>query len=250
MDGVNVKNVLGIAYYAAHIAAGTLRLIFEMGTYSLLEAGSKAWTIPAGCLVLLALDLSGRISLRGSVQKKIAAWVFPALCGWMEVLIWEKEKPFRAVPAICAGAASLLLLAGYVLLRTENGEASLTQAAAMLAQGNSLAAAGVGWLLLMADAVLFIATFGLVVSLIIGGLIASRNSLLDYGGLRGILLGLLLLYGFRVLWYIRGFSLAEQVEPELDTGSLRVALFFPIWGGWEARKLIRRIQMLGVKSYD
>lgn len=247
---MNVGNVLGITYYAAHIAAGTLRLIFEMGTASLLKAGSKAWTIPAGCLVLLALDLSGRISLRGSGQKMIAAWTLPALCGWMEVLIWEEKEPFRAAPAICAGAVSLLLLAGYALLRTESGEASLTQAAAMLAQGNSLAAAGVTWLLLMAGAVCFMATFGLLFSLIIGGLIASRNSLLDYGGLKGILLGLLLLYGFRVLWYIRGLRLAKQMEPELDTGNLRAALFFPIWGGREARKLIRRIQLLGVKHYD
>ncbi len=243
MDGVNVKNVLGIVYCAAHIAAGILRLIFEMGTKSFLEAGSKVWAIPAGCLVLLALDLSGRVSLRGNVQKKVAAWAFPALCGWMEVLIWEEKEPFRAAPAICAGAVSLLLLVGYALLRTENGEASLTQAAAMLAQGNSLAAVGVNWLLLMAGAVFLMATFGLVFSLIIGGLIASRNSLLDYGGLKGVLLGLLLLYGFRVLWYIRGFCLAEHVEPELDTGSLRVALFFPIWGGREARKLIRQIQL-------
>ncbi len=250
MEGKNVKTVLWLVYYAAHTAAVTLSLIFEMVTYRLLKTGPTVWIVPIGCLVLLALDLSGRISLKGSVQKKITAWAFPALCGWVESLLWGEKEPFRAAPAICGCAACLLLLAGYVLLRTEKAEASLPQAAVMLVQGNSLAAAGVAWLLLIAGAVIFSATFGLVFSLIVGGLIATRNSLLDYGGLKGILLGLVLLYIFRVLWYIRGLCLAEQAEPELDTEGLRAALFFPIWGGREAKKLMKQIQLLGVKHYD
>lgn len=249
MGSVNVKNILGIIYYAAHTTAGALSLVFEMGTYDLLKAGPKVWIVPAGGLVLLALDLSGRVSLRGSAQKMTAALALPVLCGWMESLIWEEEEPLRATPAVYGCAVSLLLLAGYVLLRTEKAETPLKQAAAMLVQGNSLAVVGAVWLLLMASAVLFMATFGVIISLIVGGLIASRNDLLDYGGLKGILLGLLLLYGVRVLWYLRGFLLAEQAEPELDFGNLSIALFFPVWGGREARKLTRQIRLLGVKHY-
>ncbi len=245
-----MKNILWLVYYAAHTAAVTLSLFFEMVTYMLLKAGPTVWIVPIGCLVLLALDLSGRISLKGSARKKITAWAFPALCGWIESLIREEKEPLCAAPAVCGCAVSLLLLAGYVLLRTEKAEVPLSQAAAMLVQGNSLAAAGVAWLLLMAAAVIFAAAFGLVVSLIVGGLIASRNSLLDYGGLKGVLLGLALLYGFRVLWYIRGLCLAEQAEPELDTEGLRAALFFPVWGSREAKKLVKQIQLLGVKHYD
>jgi len=247
---MNVENLLGIVYYAAHTAAVVLSLIFEMGTDRLLKAGPRAWIIPVGCLALLTLDLSGRISLRGSVQKKIAARAFPALCGWMEVLVREEKGPFLAAPAICGCAVSLFLLSGYILLRREKAGTPLIQAEAMLVQGDLLAAAEVAWLRLMTGAVILMATFGSVVSLIVGGLIAERNSLLDYSGLKGILLGLLLLYGARVFWYIRGLCLAKQVGLELDLGSLHIALFFPVWGSREARKLIRQIQMLGVEHYD
>lgn len=242
------ENLLWIVYAAAHTAAGTLWLVLETAAVKAQQAGILAWGVPGVCLALLVLDLTGRGRL-GGTARLTAACALPALCGELEVLAVEQDQVFSAAPAVWGCALSLLLLAGYTLLRDrEPEEEALSQAASLLARGSAMGTAGKIWLRLLAGLVLFMATFGFLISLIVGSLMAMKNTLLDYSGVKGILVGLLILYVMQVLWYSRALRLVEAADPGLDTERLGVARFVPLWGGRQAWKLYRQLQLRGVKA--
>lgn len=246
---MNVGNLLWIFYFAAHTAAGIVYLIFGMVIYGIWETGPWAWAIPAGCLALLVLDLTGRLSLRGSGAKLLASLALPVLCGCVELLLWDDSMVSYAAPAVRGYLLALPLLAGYVLLREEKTELPLSRAKRLLLQGNNVSVVIAVWLLLSAGLVLFMATFGLPVSLFVGWLISSRNGFLDYGWVKGSLTGLLILYLFQCLWYWRGTRLARKENPALDDGFPLIALLIPVWNMVQVQKLARALQMQGVKDF-
>lgn len=242
---MNWANLLWIFYFAAHTAAGILYLLLGMVMYGVREAGLWNWTVPGVCLVLLVMDLTGRISLRGSAAKTLAALFLPLLCGYVELLFWDGYGLDGATPAAVAWVFAKLLLAAYVLLREEKPKSPEV----LLERGSAMGVAGAVWLVGMAGAVLFMASFGLPVSLLVGGLISSRNSLLDYCGVKGILSGLLALYVLQCLWYCRGARLVQGDELERNDSIPLISLFIPFWNQAQARKLARLLQMRGVKGY-
>ena len=102
-------------YAAAHTAAAIFDEVLELEMIGIRQAGPWAWVVPGVCLILLTLDLTGRLSLRGSGGKMLAALVLPLLCSCGEVLLWDDHIPERTAPAVCACVCSLLLLAAYLL---------------------------------------------------------------------------------------------------------------------------------------
>lgn len=238
---MNVVNLvtffISLLYYAAHTAAGCIYMLFGMVRYGVELLGPAVWAIPAVCGVLLVLDLTGRLSLRGSFAKTMAALALPALLGWGELLAVEDDWRF---PGDRSWLAALLLLVVYVLLRKERGE-GLDQAMNLLEQGSFLGIALLVWLIMLAGAVVFMATFGFLITVFIGALIAEQNSLLDYGGVKGILTGLLALYLLQCWWYWRGVRQARRHAPELRVNWL--AQLIPLWNFAQARRLELQIRL-------
>lgn len=245
---MNWGNLVWIPCAAAHTAAATFSTFLEIDLIKIQRSGPWAWAVPGVCLILLALDLTGWLSLRGSGGKTLAALAFPLLCSCGETLILDEYVLDTAAPAVWVWVFSLLLLAGYALLGVEKSGAPLDRAEALLEHGSTLGVIIAVWLALMAGAVLFMSTVGLLLSLIVGGLISTRNGLLDYGGVKGLLLGLLALYILQCLWYWRGARLARAADPELDSGFPLIALFVPAWNQVQARRLARRLQLRDVKD--
>ena len=245
---MNWSNLLWIPYTAAHTAAAIFDMVLEMELIKIRQSGPWAWAAAGVCLVLLALDLTGRLSLRGSGGKTLAALAFPLLCSCGEVLLWDQHIPERSALQVWAWVFSLLLLAGYALLGREKGAPPLSEEEVLLEWGSTLGVAITAWLALMAGAVVFMSTAGLLLSIIVGGLISTRNGLLDYGGIKGLLLGLLGLYLLQSLWYCKGARLARRDVPELEGGFPLIVLFVPVWNQVRARRLARQLQMRDVKD--
>lgn len=231
---MNWGNLLWIPCAAAHTAAATFSTFLEIDLIQIQRSGPWAWAVPGVCLTLLALDLTGRLSLRGSGGKTLAALAFPVLCSCGEALILD-EYVLDAVPAVWAWVFSLLLLAGYALLGREKSDAPRNKAETLLEQGSMLGVIVAVWLALMAGVVLFMSTVGLLLSLIVGGLISTRNGLLDYGGIKGLLLGLLGIHLAQALTFRRGLRLAEEEAPGQAGRWSPVLLWIPavnlIWAG-------------------
>lgn len=158
------------------------------------------------------------------------------------------DYPKPIAPVVWALVFSLLLLAGYALLGEKKSGAPLDKAEILLERGSTLGVATTAWLGLLAGAVLLIATFGLLLSLIVGGIMSTRDTLLDYGGMKGLLLGLLALDILQCLWYWRGARLARAADPGLDSGFFLIALFVPVWNQDRARRRARRLQLRDVKD--
>ena len=133
---MNWSNLFWIFYAAAHTAAAIFDEVLELEMIGIRQAGPWAWVVPGVCLILLTLDLTGRLSLRGSGGKMLAALVLPLLCSCGEVLLWDDHIPERTAPAVCACVCSLLLLAAYALLRREEPKNPLAEAEALLEQGS------------------------------------------------------------------------------------------------------------------
>ena len=96
---MNWGNLLWILYAAAHTAAATFSTFLEIDLIRIQRSGLWAWAVPGVCLTLLALDLTGWLSLRGSGGKMLAALAFPLLCSCGEVLILD-EYVLDAAPAV------------------------------------------------------------------------------------------------------------------------------------------------------
>ena len=231
---MNWGNLLWIPYAAAHTAAATFSTFLEIDLIGIQRSGLWAWAVPGVCLTLLALDLTGRLTLRRSGGKMLAALAFPLLCSCGEMLIWD-EYVLDAPPAVWAWVFSPLLLAGYALLGEEKSAAPRSKAETLLEQGSSLGVVIAVWLMLIAGAVLFMSTFGLLLSLIVGGLISTRNGLLDYGGIKGLLLGLLALHLVQALTFRRSLRAAKEKDfHEIERWSallLWVPIVNLIWAG-------------------
>ena len=88
------------------------------------------------------------------------------------------------------------------------------------------------------------AAVGLLLSLIVGGLISTRNGLLDYGGIKGLLLGLLALHLAQCRMFWRGLWTVRQEEPDLAGRYALLLLWLPvaslIWAGRLKNRLWRR----------
>lgn len=119
----------------------------------------------------------------------------------------------------------------------------MDRAEKLLLQGDGLGGVWALWLVGIAGSILVMATAGLLITLFIGMIIASRNDLLDYDGIKGFLAGLLVLYGLRAVWYGRAVRLIEGAAPEVDTGRLRLARFFPLWAERQSQALFLRLQL-------
>lgn len=240
---MNWGNLLWILYAAAHTAAATFSTFLEIDLIRIQRSGLWAWAVPGVCLTLLALDLTGWLSLRGSGGKMLAALAFPLLCSCGEVLILD-EYVLDAAPAVWAWVFSPLLLAGYALLGEEKSDAPRNKAETLLEQGSMLGVVIAVWLMLIAGAVLFMSTFGLLLSLIVGGLISTRNGLLDYGGIKGLLAALLALHLVQCRMFWRGLRLVRQEEPDLAGRYALLLLWLPaanlIWAGRLKNRLWRR----------
>lgn len=242
---MNESNLYWLVCAAVHSAWEVFYLCLAIGMYWLEAMGPAVWVVPAVCLVLLALDRTGRVSLRGSGPKTLAALALPVLCSCGEMLLWGDQAMYSRTPPVLASVFALLLLAACTLLGRERGE-PLARAEKLLFQGSTMGVVVSIWLVCAVGAVLCMATAGLLVTLFVGMLIASQNDLLDYDGIKGFLAGLLVLYGLRVLWYGRAVRLVRETAPELDAGRLGVARFVPLWSGREAHALSLRLQLRDV----
>lgn len=236
---MNFTNLLWILYFAAHTTAALLNLILEACfLWAVRDLGAAAWALAALWLVLAVRCGLWRFSMRGAVWRILATGLFPALCGAVDVL--RRGEIIKPTPAVWAFFLSLLLLLGRILLSEERDVRypGWERGLALLERGRELSLFLVLWLLLLGGGVLLMATLGFLFSLIIGGLIASRNTLLDYGGVVGIMIGLGLLYLLRCGMFLRAWRQAEEEERL----SPWFALLVPVWGLVQAGRLEGRLR--------
>ncbi|NBI68015.1 hypothetical protein D1646_14635 [Pseudoflavonifractor sp. 60] len=235
---MNLAEVLTYLNYAAQTAIGCSYLILGIVLFSFEMMGPAVWAVPAVCAVLVLLDLTGRLSLRGSFSKAMAAFSLPVLLGWGGMIMLDGMEWRFSWDLSCLGA--FLLLSAYALLRKERGE-GLDHAASLLEQGSFLGIAAVTWLVMLAGLVAFMGTAGLLLVLFIGAIIAQQNTLLDYGLIWGILAGLAALYVLQCWWYWRGVRQIQRAAPEVQVN--RLALFIPLWNFTQARRLELQIRL-------
>ena len=239
--------ILGFFDLAAHVTAGLTYLILWGAIYEIQKLGVAAWAVPVLCLSLAAQDFSGRAKLSGSLGKTLAAFGLPVLCGCMDIVIREK-----LAPPVWGCFLSLLLLAGYILLRENYAEMQavpLKRAEALLALGSSLGVVKIIWICLIGAAVFLMATFGFIFTVFIGIFIASANSLLDYGGVCGILLSILVLHLLQSMRFCQGTKLTREAAFELGSNIPFFILFIPVWNQIKVRRLAKQLQMRDVKDY-
>lgn len=239
-ERMNESNLYWLVCASVHSAWAVFYLFLTVGMYCLEATGPVAWAVPAACLGLLVLDLTGKLSLKNGAI--LAGLTLPLLCSCGDMLLWGDQAMYSRTPSVHACVFSLLLLAVYTLLRRERGE-PLDRAEKLLLQGDGLGGVWALWLVGIAGSILVMATAGLLITLFIGMIIASRNDLLDYDGIKGFLAGLLVLYGLRAVWYGRAVRLIEGAAPEVDTGRLRLARFFPLWAERQSQALFLRLQL-------
>lgn len=232
---MNFTNLLWFLYFAAQLTAALVDLVLAL---CFLEAVRELDLLAWG-LAVLWLTLAARKDLGcRTVWRILATGLFPALCGAMEVL--RREEMIKATPAMWAFFLTLFLLLGRILLSEERDvqRSRWEQGLALLERGRELSLFLLLWLQLLGGAVILMSTVGLGFSLIIGGLIASRNTLLDYGGLVGVLVGLGLLYLLRCGMFLRAWRQAE----EEDRPGPWLALLVPAWGMVQASRLEARFR--------
>lgn len=233
-----MENILCLIYLVAHTVAALLSEILEccvvLAAYDL---GMTAWGLTALWLALIVLDLLGWISVRKPEWRILAAALFPVLCGAMDVLF--RSKAGQPPAEVSAQFLALLLLAGYILLAREQNDQrpGWEQGLALLERGSEINVFLLLWPALLGGGILFMGTIGILFSLIIGGLIAARNNLLDYNGTVGFLLGLLGLYLIQAVLFLRAWRLTE----EEDRAEPWFTLLVSIWNLVQARRLTNRL---------
>lgn len=247
MNGVKILMfILGCGWLSLHMAAGVLNVIFMFVVTGVRQAGPVLWTVPGVCLVLLVLDWSDRIRLSGTLGKFLTALTFPVLCGVIDVLL--RDRLVDPAPPVRVCVLSLLVLAGYVLLIEEREKDPLDRAAALLDQGGQLTLAEAAWLYLIGSMIFLLLLLGSVITLFLGLILASKNDLLDYAGIQGMLIGWLGLHLLQSVLFLRGTWLARRTDPALDNGVPLVTLFFPIWNQMQATKLEMQLKLWGAKD--
>lgn len=232
---MNWGNLLAILYWAAHTTAAILWLAEFLLLEAVRDLGLAAWAFAWLWLVLAVLGSVGQISLRGAACRLLAAGLFPGLCGAVDAL-WRGDV-IEPTPAMWAFFLMLLLLAARILLEREREGAGWERGLALLERGRDLNLFLLLWLFLLAGGVVFMATFGVPISLIVGALIADRNSFLDYDGVAGILAGLGLLWLLQRCMLLRAWRLAEEDRP-----GPWLALLVPVWGLIQANRLEMRLR--------
>lgn len=241
-----------LLYDAAHLTAIllTVFLMAPVEAVRSLEAG--AWGLSALWLALLLLDRTGRLELHGSFGKIVASLLLPAALGSGELLFRDDglgEVLFLR-PEISVCFLLFVLLLGSILLRKPGGEAG---GELLLERGFELAISEVIWLHLLGGAVFLMATFGLLLVVIIGELMAQNSSLLDYGGLAGVLLGLLGIHLAQVVLFWRGLRLARGEDPDLGGPWSPLLLWIPVanlvWAGRLRHQLWNRRMKRGSSGW-
>lgn len=223
-----------LLYDACHLTAVLLLIFLMVPVETVRNLGAGAWLLSALWLGLLLEDWTGRHNLHGTFGKLTAALLLPAALGSGELLF--RDDVFGGVlflrPEISVCFALLILLLGSILLRGPGGEAD---GALLLDRGCELAIPEVIWLNLLGGAVLLVAVFGLLLVVILGELMAQKNSLLSYGGLAGVLLGLLVIHLAQAVLFWRGLRLSRAQDPALAGRWAPVLLWIPvanlIWAG-------------------
>ena len=222
-----------LLYDAAHLVAVFLT-VFLMGPMLAVGGGGGGvgW-LPALGVVLLGAAGTGGGNPRGGFGTLAAALVLPAVLGSGELLFRTElfgESPLEGY--LCFFL--LILLLGSILIRGPGWEEG-QRAELLLERGCELAIPEVIWLHLLGGAVLLVSTFGLLLVVILGELMAQNGSLFDYGGLAGVLLGLLALHLVQVLMFWRGLRLAKERFPDRIGRWSPLVLWVPIvnlvWAG-------------------
>lgn len=239
-----VVGLVGIIYLGAFAAAELFSSLLKVAVSDLQELGPAAWAVPAVCLALAGLDWSGRVPLSGHLGKFLAALAVPLLCGGVDVLVRER----CSVPSAWACLLSQLLLAGYVLLRERESDPP-DRAAALLEQGREVGMAQALWLYLMAAVCVVTCGFGFLLLLFSVFTGATIDSLLDYGGVCGWLLGMLTLHLLQSALFVRGARLAQRNDLKQENSVSSLSLFVPVYNQVQARKLVRQLQLRGTKNY-
>lgn len=234
---MDVILTLGRLFYdAAHLVSILLTVFLIEPVEGVESLGGWAWGLSALWMALLLLDWTGRLNLHGSFGKLAAALILPAVLGSGE-LPFRGELFGRTFPLevrLCFFLLALLL--GSILLRgpSEDGD-PVRRAELLLERGCELAVSEAVWLCILGGAVFLMATLGLLLVVIIGELMAQNGSLFDYGGMAGMLLGLLGIHLAQVLMFWRGLRLVEENCPEQVGGWSPVLLWIPvvnlIWAG-------------------
>lgn len=243
-----------LLYDAAHLMAFLLELTLELTIWQLEKMGPAAWVLSVLWLVLVLLDGTGRVNLHSELAKLLAAFVLPAVGGIGEILIYQgyfwgdRSRSYPPEVYSCIVLLSLLLL--YVLIRRDRAreQTALEQVEELLQFGSELSISMAAWLLLLGGIVALITTVGILFTVLLGELMSSQYSLFDYGGLAGVLMGLLLLYLVQIMMFWRGLRLIKQEYPDLVVPHFYLLLYLPIGNLIWAGRLRRRLRTQQAKE--
>jgi len=211
--------------------------------YEVQRLGPLAWVLSGLCVALIALDLWKKYSLDRGWITALAGGLLPMSCGAAEELLFGQWEGSLAVWTFWG---LLLLLQLWVLVRglwTPWEDAPRTGAEKLLQRGFALGSALWVWPGLFLAGVLVCATFGLLLTVILGALIAQRNALWEYAP--GMLVGYAVCWLFQVLYFQRALALARREDAQLDKAGLGFALLVPFWNMVQARKLQMRLRSCG-----
>lgn len=232
-------------YDAVHLTAALMTVFLMDPVLAVTGMGLGAWGLSALWLALFLLDRTGRISLHGSFGKLAAGVLLPAVMSSGEFLFREEmfSEDFPFPPQVYLCFCLLLLLLGSILFRgPSEGKNQLHRAELLLERGCELAIPEIIWLHLLGGAVLLVAVLGFLLVIILGELMAQRNSLFNYGGLAGMLAALSALHLAQVLMFWRGLRLAKREAPDQTGRWSLLLLWVPVANLFWAGRLRSRLR--------
>lgn len=225
--------VVRLLYDAAYLVAILLMVVLMEPVEAVKSLGPGSWGLSALWFVLLLLDWTGRVNLHGEMVKLLSALILPAVLGSGELLfrdeVWGTASfyPIEVYTCFCL----LFLLLANTLFRGPDRKEELLlthRAELFLERGCELGIAYAAWLILLSGAVAFVAVFGLLLVVLLGEIVAQNSSLFDFGGVAGVLLGLLVLCLAQAVMFWRGFRLAKEKAPALVGPWSSLLLWIPV----------------------
>ena len=241
-----MESLFGVVLGALYIAAVLEEILVPtLMLQPLMLLGRGAWAVSGLWIILMVLDLWGKVRLRGAAWPGLVSVLVPPTWSALAALAWSGElhlyQTEAALPQVWSGCILLAVLELWVLVRNLVG----TDAQKALERGCGLEAGLCLWPAVLGGLTIFMCTWGLLPALLIGSLLYND---IGYGwddtliGITGLLAGWLLVYGFQVLYFWRGLYLSEREGDKGHNGWLWAGMLLPVGNFFLAQRLLGRLR--------